>query len=46
MKSNLFKKKLEGFHTVEVDGERLVQGSDLEIIIKKEGKMKLSMRGV
>jgi len=32
----IFRKKLEGFHTIEVDGERLAQGSDLTIVIKAE----------
>jgi len=34
----VFRKKLEGFHMVEVDGERLIQGSDLIVVIKVEVK--------
>jgi len=36
MEKVIFRKKLEGFHTIEVDGERLAQGSDLIIVIKAE----------
>jgi len=36
MERTIFRKKLEGFHTIEVDGERLAQGSNLIIVIKAE----------
>jgi hypothetical protein len=38
MERTFFRKKLEGFHTIEVDKDRVAQGSDLEIILKYKQK--------